>query len=114
MFVETIGFLITMFINPGLASRDMSIHSADHIATSMVSRRRFRFCNKCQLIYREGIKTEHCEDCDVCIEELDHHCPWSSKCIGKNNMSIFLVFTISLCVHFILCVLALFIMYNEF
>ena len=28
----------------------------------------------------------HCEDCDVCIEDYDHHCVFFSKCIGGGNI----------------------------
>mmetsp|Transcript_47436 Transcript_47436/g.69396 ORF Transcript_47436/g.69396 Transcript_47436/m.69396 type:complete len:206 (+) Transcript_47436:24-641(+) len=38
----------------------------------------------------------HCSQCNVCIEEYDHHCAWSSKCIGKMNMKWFRVFLLSL------------------
>lgn len=34
----------------------------------------------------------HCRDCDVCVREYDHHCPWTSKCIGGNNLIRFYVF----------------------
>ena len=33
----------------------------------------------------------------VCVEDLDHHCPWCSKCIGKNNMMFFKAFLAILC-----------------
>lgn len=33
--------------------------------------------------------TFHCEYCDVCCEDLDHHCPWVGKCIGKYNQCSF-------------------------
>ena len=36
--------------------------------------------------------TEHCSFCDYCVEGLDHHCPWSSKCIGDGNMIFFKAF----------------------
>lgn len=39
--------------------------------------------------------TEHCDDCDVCVAEYDHHCPWMGKCIGKQNMRAFKLFNIS-------------------
>ena len=38
----------------------------------------------------------HCNDCNVCIEEYDHHCPWSSKCIGKRNVMVFHTFLVLL------------------
>lgn len=34
----------------------------------------------------------HCNDCDVCIEHYDHHCPWTSKCIGGGNLIQFYIF----------------------
>ena len=36
----------------------------------------------------------HCRDCDVCIRGYDHHCPWTSKCIGTNNLTRFYIFII--------------------
>lgn len=38
----------------------------------------------------DGMK--HCKRCDVCIKGYDHHCPWTSKCIGKTNMKRFMFF----------------------
>ena len=38
-------------------------------------------CIYCQQLRAPG--TSHCYDCDACVEELDHHCPWTGKCIGK-------------------------------
>ena len=35
---------------------------------------------------------EHCTDCGVCIADMDHHCPWTSKCIGSKNMRQFYCF----------------------
>eukprot|EP01068_Selenidium_serpulae_P002478 Selendium_serpulae@DN2487_c0_g1_i2.p1 len=42
------------------------------------------FCEVCKLTPPAG--SYHCEDCEVCIEGYDHHCPWTSKCIGKGNV----------------------------
>ena len=72
----------------------------------MIERHSSRYCKICKLIRRKGVITEHCKDCDVCIEELDHHCPWSSKCIGKNNIKPFYVFVISLVIHLIVTIIA--------
>ena len=43
----------------------------------------------------------HCYDCDICVKELDHHCPWTGKCIGKNNLKSFYVFIYSLLTFFV-------------
>ena len=50
----------------------------------------YRVCVFCKIA--RPPKTQHCYSCDVCIEELDHHCPWTGKCIGKNNIKNFYVF----------------------
>ena len=34
-------------------------------------------------------RMHHCYECNACIEELDHHCPWTGKCIGKKNIFYF-------------------------
>ena len=31
----------------------------------------------------------HCEECEVCIEDYDHHCVFFSKCIGGGNIYFF-------------------------
>eukprot|EP01039_Chlorochromonas_danica_P010854 gene10855-12064_t len=38
----------------------------------------------------------HCYDCGVCIVDLDHHCPWTGKCIGKKTLFTFRGFLVSL------------------
>lgn len=65
--------------------------------------RKHLFCNICKVVARKDVKTEHCEDCGYCMEELDHHCPWSSKCIARRNVVIFKIWFTSL---FGLCVFA--------
>jgi palmitoyltransferase ZDHHC9/14/18 len=38
--------------------------------------------------------SRHCGDCGVCVRDYDHHCPWTSKCIGGNNLVRFYLFLI--------------------
>eukprot|EP01038_Epipyxis_sp_PR26KG_P016773 gene16773-22952_t len=38
----------------------------------------------------------HCHSCGVCVIELDHHCPWTGKCIGKKTLKTFHYFLYSL------------------
>lgn len=48
---------------------------------------RMLYCEKCDIEYSKNL--EHCEDCQVCVENLDHHCVFFSKCIAKNNIYYF-------------------------
>jgi hypothetical protein len=47
-------------------------------------------CGLCNVYRIRG--TAHCYDCNSCILELDHHCPWTGKCIGKHNLKPFYAF----------------------
>ncbi len=51
-------------------------------------------CMHCD-VYRLP-SASHCYDCDLCISELDHHCPWTGKCIGGKNLKYFYAFLTSL------------------
>ena len=48
------------------------------------------FCSICSVYRPPG--AQHCYDCECCVEELDHHCPWTGKCIGKYNLKFFYAF----------------------
>lgn len=59
-------------------------------------------------IYRPP-RTSHCDICGVCIEKMDHHCPWLGTCIGKKNYKQFYLFLFSLfaelIIMFAMCIL---------
>lgn len=42
-----------------------------------------QWCVDCAFVPPRG--AEHCDTCGVCIRSYDHHCPWTSKCIGQGN-----------------------------
>ncbi|PHJ23740.1 dhhc zinc finger domain-containing protein [Cystoisospora suis] len=70
-------------------------------ASSLRSSSSSRFCRYCKIIPPRG--SYHCEDCRVCIEGYDHHCPWTSKCIGKGNAKEFyawLIFSLLTIFHY--------------
>ena len=50
---------------------------------------------------------EHCDDCGVCIYDHDHHCPWTSKCIGGGNIYIFYAFVTTTLLYIVYMVFAL-------
>ena len=55
-------------------------------------REEYYFCNRCQFYLKRSKYAHHCFDCDICIENHDHHCPWTGHCIGKNNYYTFIIF----------------------
>jgi hypothetical protein len=57
----------------------------------------FTACSVCHVLRERG--TLHCYDCGRCVRDLDHHCPWSGKCIGAGNMLAFKTFLITLLFH---------------
>jgi palmitoyltransferase ZDHHC9/14/18 len=66
-------------------------------------------CRKCNIIVLEELKINHCSNCEVCIIKHDHHCIWTGKCIGKNNIYFFFIFIFSLFLFILISFLNIFI-----
>ena len=47
--------------------------------------REYGYCTFCHCYFDPYNKVEHCSDCGVCFEKMDHHCIWVGKCVAKNN-----------------------------
>ena len=41
------------------------------------------YCSKCYIQKSNNIR--HCFICDKCVEGFNHHCNWTTKCIGSGN-----------------------------
>ena len=76
------------------------------LVASLLDLSRFSSLSKCEIY--QGPRTGHCNDCNACIDELDHHCPWMSKCVGKGNMIAFKYFNLSWVVYFLYAIFGLF------
>ncbi|CAD8144488.1 unnamed protein product [Paramecium pentaurelia] len=88
---QCISYLIVGLINPGVANIERNDLEKNSQKTW--------YCKVCKLI--QAKETQHCQDCDVCIQEFDHHCPWTGKCIGKGNIKQFYYFIISTAIFMI-------------
>ena len=75
-------FTITYLINPGYPKNDLGRKYGE-------PRKNYRMCTKCLFWVEIEKNVNHCYECDICVEGYDHHCPWTSKCIGKNNKYFF-------------------------
>ncbi len=50
----------------------------------------YYYCESCSL--RRPMNVLHCEYCNACVLDLDHHCPWVSKCVSNSNKRSFQFF----------------------
>lgn len=51
-------------------------------------------CHKCRCIRRP--RSKHCNYCNHCVQDYDHHCIYLGCCIGRNNRLDFLLTMVSL------------------
>ena len=84
----TLSYSYTSMINPGYPKNN-------HERRDGYPREEFYFCSVCKFYVRRSSEASHCDDCNICIEGQDHHCPWTSHCVGKNNIITFYIFIIS-------------------
>ena len=88
----------TVLREPGFPNRDLKKFQKDFIA-QLINTKSKMFCHECKII-KVDPNTVHCSICGVCVEGYDHHCPWTSKCIGRANKLTFYCFYGSLIVLF--------------
>ena len=95
-----LSYTYTFLINPGYPKNNLESQNGE-------PRNKFRYCERCKIWVNIEKKTNHCFECDICIEWYDHHCPWTGKCIGKRNATSFYIFLVSvlLVVGYMVCAL---------
>ena len=102
--IYIISYIFLFLINPGIPGRE---YYKKNIKLTKEEKKNYRKCSKCNIIIPKSLKVVHCQKCEICIIHQDHHCPWSSKCIGEYNISIFNLFCIMLCVYLIFLFISL-------
>lgn len=50
----------------------------------------YNMCHACKTV--RPVRAKHCRQCDRCVEDFDHHCPWIDNCVGKKNRVPFTLF----------------------
>jgi len=82
LFQLTIYFLAST-LNPGLPKNIYEYNATHNIKGT------YRFCKVCKLWLDESKNNYHCDICKCCCEGYDHHCPWTTKCVGSGNIYLF-------------------------
>ena len=96
--IHITSYLFTILINPGIPERKYySVYNKN----KNINENEWIKCVKCNIIAPKELEVSHCIDCDICVREQDHHCPWASKCIAKYNLKFFYVFLYSLFIYII-------------
>uniref|UniRef100_A0AAV1U220 Palmitoyltransferase n=1 Tax=Peronospora matthiolae TaxID=2874970 RepID=A0AAV1U220_9STRA len=89
MCVTTVSLTLVACSDPGVVFQDVDSDVEDGESAIV--------CAQCEV--RRPFDASHCSDCGVCIRELDHHCPWTGKCIGKRTIKLFYVFLTCISLH---------------
>ena len=93
----TISYLFTSLLNPGIPEREYYFknfitNNPNYPSSALVK------CSKCNIVVPRSFRVSHCNICQVCVKNHDHHCPWTGKCIGQRNLIpflfIFMLFTL--------------------
>ena len=88
-----ISYTYIFLSNPGIPKYDEN-------AILGKPREKYSFCKRCGIWKNMDKNVYHCFDCDICIEGYDHHCPWTGKCVAKNNVNAFYIFLVSILAAF--------------
>lgn len=49
-------------------------------------------CERCRPPVWRPAGTRHCRVCDACVPERDHHCYWTTRCVGAANRPAFVAY----------------------
>ena len=84
LIIIFIVYNILIILNPGIViySKKVDQHSL--------------YCSICNIYYSPEDNIKHCSECNVCVKDIDHHCPALRKCVTKKNFVFFILLVISI------------------
>lgn len=63
---------------PNQAVKDLENNKAEQKQLEALYVER-RYCTACNL--DQPLRSKHCRDCNRCVAQYDHHCPWIGKIV---------------------------------
>ena len=99
--IQLLSFVLACIKNPGLPKKELQ----NEILLSKDPDKYVR-CRSCSFIIDKSKNFYHCDICKCCCEGYDHHCPWTSKCVGKGNIFYFNAMLVMVSIIFIYVIFA--------
>ncbi|CAD8085056.1 unnamed protein product [Paramecium primaurelia] len=98
MYFSCVLFLfLTQFTDPGIIPRKEIIEKMKdenllHFIPTENDNADYqvKICVTCMI--KKPPRSNHCAECDNCVDVFDHHCPFVNNCIGKRNYAYFISF----------------------
>ena len=102
LIITFIIYNILILLNPGIViySKKVDQHSL--------------YCSICNIYYLPEDNIEHCSECNVCVKDIDHHCPVLRKCITKKNFILFVLLIVSIVILYSFCLVNLILFIKEY
>ena len=100
-----ISHMYIYLINPGIP--DIKLYSKSILKSENFTKmkdedkKNYYLCEICNIIVNLKDNIEHCEDCGICLKKYDHHCYWTGKCIAKNNIWAFNLFSLGTLIYIV-------------
>ena len=105
MLLLCMSYTLTALLNPGIVICDAHEYN-------LATKSNNPYCQSCNMFL--DIQADHCDDCGVCMAQIDHHCPLFGKCIAKGNLVTFYLFMLGLGLFFLYSVFLLALLFGSF
>ena len=102
LIIAFIFYNILIILNPGIViySKKVDQHSI--------------YCSVCNIYYSPKDNIKHCSECNVCVKDIDHHCPVLRKCVTKKNFIFFILMIVSIVTFYIFGLINLIFLIKEY